>query len=468
MKKRLLSAFSAVLFTAETFAGNAGSDAPIRFDVPSKVASDVYPAPGSKNTPPAGFTALFNGQDLSGWWGAGNDVNPLKYLSLSPEDLAKKREASIPEIEKHWKVANGELLNDGRGLFLTTEKYYGDFELLVDYKTVPRADSGIYLRGTPQVQIWDYTEKGKFQIGSNKGSGGLWNNSKGAPGKDPLVLADRPFGEWNRLRIVIVGSRVWTWLNGQPTVVGAIMENYFDRSSPLPPRGPILLQTHGREIIWRNIFVREIGVAEGNAILHERGNEAGFKSIFNSKDLTGWTGAKEAVHIEDGAIVWNAKKGGTLYTEEKFSDYVVRFEFKLPRGGNNGLAIRYPGQGDPAYVGMTELQILDDNYEANTKQKIDLRQAHGSAYGMVAAKRGYQRPLGEWNYQEVTVKGSTLRVELNGVPILNTDLSKVTKYAGNRQHPGKDRTTGYFGFAGHNDPVQFRNIEIKPLTTAKE
>jgi hypothetical protein len=108
-----------------------------------------------------------------------------------------------------------------------------------------RADSGIYLRGCPQVLIWDYTDEAKFNIGADKGSGGLWNNSPGAPGKDPLVKADKPFGEWNHFRIVMVGSRVWVWLNGQAVVAGALMENYYDRKQPIPPTGPIQLQTHG-------------------------------------------------------------------------------------------------------------------------------------------------------------------------------------------------------------------------------
>ena len=155
------------------------------------------------------------------------------------------------------------------------------------------------------------------------------------------------------------------------------------------------------------------------------------------------------------------EKGGTIYYNKELTDFVARVEFKLPPGGNNGLAIRYPGKGDTAYVGMCELQILDDT---TTKYaKLDPRQYHGSAYGMVAAKRGYLRPVGEWNFQEVTVKGSKIKVELNGTVILDTDLSKVTEFMANSAHPGKDRTSGYFGFAGHNDPVEFRNIAIKPL-----
>jgi hypothetical protein len=155
-------------------------------------------------------------------------------------------------------------------------------------------------------------------------------------------------------------------------------------------------------------------------------------------------------------------KGGTIFTKAEYANFVARMEIKLPTGGNNGLAIRYPGHGDTAYVGMCEIQVLDDNYD-KVREKIDPRQAHGSAYGMVAAARGYQRPIGQWNYEEVTVRGSTIVVELNGSVILNCDLSKVTEFMGNHPHPGKDRTSGNFGFAGHDDPVMFRNISIKRL-----
>jgi hypothetical protein len=161
------------------------------------------------------------------------------------------------EFKAHWSIENGELVNDGKGPYCSTDKAYGDYELLVDYKTVAKADSGIYLRGNPQVQIWDYTDKSKFGIGADKGSGGLWNNSKGAPGKNPSELADKAFGEWNSFRIVQVGARTSVWLNGKYVVDHAIMENYWDRSQPLARRGVIRLQTHGNEIRWRNIFIRE-------------------------------------------------------------------------------------------------------------------------------------------------------------------------------------------------------------------
>jgi hypothetical protein len=411
-------------------------------------------------TPPPGFVALYNGTDLTGWWGAATD-DPRKYMALSPEELQKKKASTLEDIRKHWSAQKDELVNDGNGLYLTTDKFYGDFELLVDYKTVPKADSGIYLRGCPQVQIWDTTEKEKFSIGADKGSGALWNNSPGAPGKDPIVKADRPFGEWNSFRIIMCGSRVWIWLNGQQTVDGALMENYYDRKQAVPSKGPIQLQTHGGEIRWRNVFIREIGSDEANRLVRGK-DPAGFTPVFNGRDFEGWAGPVSEYEVKDGAIACKPGKGGTIYTKEELKDFVARLEFKLPPGGNNGLAIRYPGNGDAAYQGMCELQVLDDNYE-KVRGPIDPRQAHGSAYGMFPAQRGYQHPIGEWNYQEVTVKGSTIRVELNGTQILNCDLSQVKDIMANSPHPGKDRTSGYFGFAGHSDPVMFRNIAIKKL-----
>ena len=150
-----------------------------------------------------------------------------------------------------------------------------------------------------------------------------------------------------------------------------------------------------------------------------------------------------------------------LLTEEEYADFVVRLEIKIPPGGNNGLAIRSDGKGDPAYKAMTELQVLDS--EAEKYAKLDARQYHGSAYGMVPAKRGYLREPGEWNFQEVTVRGSKIKVELNGTVILDTDLGEVTEYMGGRPHEGKDNKKGFFGFAGHGDPVAFRNVQIKKL-----
>ena len=410
--------------------------------------------------PPAGFVALFNGKDLCGWHGMPH-FDPYELAAMTEAQRKAKIEEWTAGAKKHWTVDKGELVNDGNGEYLTTDKDYGDIEFLVEYKTVPLADSGIYLRATPQVQIWDYTkEGGKWNLGADKGSGGLWNNSPGAPGKDPLVLADKPFGQWNSFRILMVGERVTVYLNDKLVVDHARLENFWKKGLPLLKKAPIQLQTHGGEIRWRNMFIREIPPTEANAILCKHGT-AGFESVFNGKDFTGWAGPIDQYEVKDGAIVCRPNKGGTIYTKDEYSDFVARVEYKLPPGGNNGLAIRYPNYGDTAYVGMCEVQVLDDT--ADMYKNLDPRQYNGSAYGMVPCHRGYLRPVGEWNFEEVTVKGPTIKVELNGTVILDTDLSKVTKYMANSAHPGKLRKSGSFGFAGHSDPVAFRNIQIKKL-----
>lgn len=414
------------------------------------------------NTPPAGFKAAFNGTDFTGWHGMGH-FDPYKLAEMSDEDRAAKRAKDLEDLKAHWKVEGGELINDGHGVYLTTDQAYGDIEMYVDYKMFPKGDSGIYLRATPQVQIWDYTkETGNIKLGADKGSGGLWNNRAGQPGKDPLVLADKPFGEWNTFRIRQVGARTTVWLNDKLVVDHAILENFWDkeRKKPLLQRGPVQLQTHGSEIRWKNVYIREIPSAEANELLAKH-SDSGFVSIFNGKDFAGWKGPTDNYEVVDGAIRCQPKKGGTIYHQDEYSDFVARLEFKLPPGGNNGLAIRYPGTGDTAYVGMCELQVLDDGHPKYAK--LDPRQAHGSAYGMAPAFRGYLRPAGEWNFQEVTVKGSTIKVELNGSVILDTDLSTITEYMGKSPHPGKERTSGFFGFAGHGDAAEFKNVRIKKL-----
>ncbi len=425
------------------------------------ILAHVCVAQAPQLTPPAGFDPLFNGQDLSGWWGAGTE-DPRQWMTLDPDALGEKRRASLEDINAHWRVENGELVNDGEGLFLTTALDYADFELLLEYRTVALADSGIYLRGCPQVQIWDTREAGgKWNIGAGLGSGGLWNNSPGTDGKDPLVLADKAFGEWNRVRVLMVGERVSVWLNGMMVVDHARMENYFDRSKPVPRAGPIQLQTHGGEIRWRNVFIREIEPEEANQILWARAS-GGFKTIFNGRDFEGWQGATDGYEIIDHALRCKSGSGGNLFTAEEYADFSVRFEFKLPAGGNNGLAIRYPGEGDAAYAGMCELQVLDS--EDPDYANLDPRQYHASVYGQAPAQRGYLREIGEWNFQEVTVVGSRITVELNGTRILDQDLAEITDFLhAEDRHTGRDRTSGYFGFAGHGDPVEFRSIRIKRL-----
>lgn len=455
----------------------------------------------AQDQPPAGFTALFNGKDLKGWYGWSTQ-DPTDLWKMSPEEQVTYKKNSVEggltdkkgapgtdHINAHWKVENGELVNDGKGLYLTTDKDYGDFELLVDYKMLPLGDSGIYLRGVPQVQIWDYTEESKFKLGADKGSGGLWNN-KNPEGKDPLKKMDKPFGEWNKFKIKMIGERVTVTLNGEVVVKNAPLENFFANRKagylaygkpkpdaekkeekvpngfmpdPVFAKGPIQLQTHGSEIRWRNVFVREIGAEEANKELASRDAD-GFVRIDNGTDLSNWQGAVDNYEVKDGSIVCKPGKGGDLLTKEEYGDMVLRFEFKLPAGGNNGIALRTPLGGHSASDGL-EMQVIDnDGYNAaHPTAPLKPYQVHGSLYHCVGAKTGYLRPVGEWNYEEIEVRGQTIKVTVNGTKILDVDIDKFDRTQIEHPPKGLDRKTGFIGLAGHNDPVAFRNFRVKKL-----
>jgi hypothetical protein len=208
------------------------------------------------NSPPPGFTALFNGKDLTGWQGVVPYNQRLKLeADAYKETVAKSSEKVLP----HWKIEDGALHYDGKGNSLQTARDYGDFELYVDWKIHKGGDSGIYLRGQPQVQIWDSDNLGKgLEADKGKGSGGLWNNPRGSKGQQPLKNADRPVGEWNTFRIIMKGDEATIYLNGELVVDKAPLANYWEKGKPLPASGPIELQHHGDELWFKNIYIKEL------------------------------------------------------------------------------------------------------------------------------------------------------------------------------------------------------------------
>lgn len=190
--------------------------------------------------------------------------------------------------------------------------------------------------------------------------------------------------------------------------------------------------------------------------------ESGFTSLFDGKTLDGWQGSTDGYQVDDGAIQCIAKKGGNLYTDKEYGDFHLKFEFKLTPGANNGIGIRAPRQGDPAYVGM-EIQVLDDS--APGYKGLKEYQFHGSIYGVVAAKRGHQKPVGEWNTEEIIAKGNHIQVILNGEKIVDADIAKASdpKTIDGQNHPGLKREKGHIVFCGHGHDVWFRNLRIKEL-----
>jgi hypothetical protein len=188
--------------------------------------------------------------------------------------------------------------------------------------------------------------------------------------------------------------------------------------------------------------------------------EQGFVPLFDGKTLDGWQGATDGYVAEDGVLACKRESGGRLFTEREYGDFVLRFEFKLEPGGNNGIAIRSPMDGRPSRAGM-EIQVLDDT--APKYARLKPYQYHGSIYGLVPAQRGHLKPVGEWNCEEILCDGSHMRVTLNGTVIVDADLSKIDQPMDGRDHPGRFRTQGFLGFIGHRSRVEFRNVRIKEL-----
>ena len=207
---------------------------------------------------PEGFVPLFNGKDLSGWKGLVG--NPLIRAKMLPTEIAAAQRIADERMRAHWKAVGGVLEFDGKGDSLCTAKDYGNFELFVDWKILPAGDSGIYLRGSPQVQIWDTEHESLGKYGAPKGSGSLWNNKYHS--RFPLMKADNPVGQWNTFHIKIRDDRVTVILNGKLVVDNVVMENIWDPERPLPKTGQIELQSHGNKLWFRNLFIRELSAED--------------------------------------------------------------------------------------------------------------------------------------------------------------------------------------------------------------
>jgi hypothetical protein len=403
-----------------------------------------------------GFESLFNGVDLTGWKALVG--NPVTRAKMSAAALQAAEDSANEKTKGDWIARDGLLIFTGHGNNLATTKKYGDIEMYVDWKITAKGDAGIYLRGTPQVQIWDTSRR---NVGAQVGSGGLYNNQKHE--SKPLTVADNKVGEWNRFHIIMKGDTVTVYLNGILVTDHVPLENYWDRSMPLFPKEQLELQAHGTEVAYRNIYVRELPADAGDTLTAEE-KKQGFISLFDGADLEQWTGNKSGYIVKDGVIEVDPFDGsaGNLYTKDEFGNFIFRFEFQLTPGANNGIGIRAPLEGDAAYAGM-EIQVLDN--DAPKYKDLHVYQYHGSVYGVIPAKRGFLLPTGEWNKEEIIANGNKIKVILNGTVILDGDIKEASKNGtmDHNEHPGLLRKTGHIGFLGHGDVVRFRNLRVKRL-----
>jgi hypothetical protein len=353
--------------------------------------------------------ALFNGKNLAGW-----DITNCKVA-----------------------VEEGALVLDEGNGFVRSNLKYGDFVLELDWRArqADKYDSGIYLRSEFPSSQRNRNWPDRYQINLKQGEEG---NLVGVAAASSKGLVKQ--GEWNHFKITAVGPKLSLDINGQPAWT-------FDGLKEMT--GYIGLQAEtplGGQFEFKNVQLTELG----------------FRPLFNGKDLTGWQGDTKGYQVDDGKIVALKTGNGNLYTKDEYSDFVVRFDFRLEAGANNGLAIRAPLSGDSAYQGM-EIQILDDTHAQY--KGIQPYQAHGSVYGIAPAKRGHLKPVGEWNSEEVICRGRQVTVNLNGTTIVDVNLDEAStpQTIDKREHPGLKRASGHIGFCGHGARVEFANLRVKRL-----
>jgi len=392
------------------------------------------------NQSPRGFTSLFNGKDLTGWKGL--VANPVKRAQMSADELIREQLRADSLMRAHWHVVDGVLYFDGHGASLCTDKDYANFEMWVDWKIEKFGDSGLYLRGSPQVQIWDPTQW-------PEGSGGLYNN-KNNPGK-PLVRADNPVGEWNTFHIIMRGERVTVWLNDVLVVDNVILENYWERDKPIYPAGQIELQAHRSPLYFKNIFIKELP--------NEEPAFAG--DLFNGIDLTGWQvigNTPDSWKVEDGILYTDGGSGGWISTTKEYDNFRLELEFRVPPDGNSGVFIRAPREGDPAYTGM-EIQVLDD--AAPMYATLQPWQYTGSIYGVVAPSGRFSKPANEWQKMVIVCDGPKVTVNLNDHEIINANL--IVHMDQENTHPGLKNRKGYIGLQNHSTKIEYRKVWIEEL-----
>jgi hypothetical protein len=404
------------------------------------------------NVPPAGFTALFNGTDLNGWQGLVG--NPPARAAMSPEELKVAQAQADVAMREHWRVSDGILMFDGHGDNLCTIKEYENFELYIDWRIEPHGDSGIYLRGSPQVQIWDTFQGDQ----SRSGSGGLFNNLNHAD--QPLVRADRPLGQWNTFYVMMMGDQVSVKLNDKLVVDKQVFENYWQRDRPIYVRGPIELQAHGTPLYFRNVFVRELP--------HDPSPP--WELLFDGTNLDRWDFQRRGWRIDDDALTASRRRANrngdnSIWTKDRFGDFILDLEFKMSPECDSGIFIRTDDPKDWLHTGI-EIQILD-SFGRVTVDKHDC----GAVYDVCAPRANPARPAEQWNHVTIVAQDNLLSVVLNDQQVIDIDLNDWS-----RAHENPDGTSnrfdtavrdlkreGFIGFQDNGSPVWFRNVRIKRL-----
>ncbi len=386
---------------------------------------------GSASCAETGWTALFDGKDLSGW-------------TIT---------AAEPGHESTWEVKDG-VIHCGQkgGSWLRSNEEYEDFILTLEYKISPGGNSGIFIRsaekGNPaytgmELQIYDdFGEKpSPHSAGAIYGSVAASKN------------VSKPAGEWNEVTIFCIGRRVVDVMNGEK-IIDVNLDDYtvpLRNQTPLSQRlrkGFIGLQNYGNPAWFRDISIKPI-----------LSSEKGWVELFNGKDLSGWAvmgSNKEGFSANDGIIECNGKGGFWLRSNEQHENFLLDLEFKISKGGNSGIFIRSGESGNPAFSGM-EIQIMDDCGRPPDTHST------GCIYAAVAPSKNMSRPAGEWNHMFIGCLGRNVFIVMNGEGIVDVDLDEYDKPLEGHSALRERLTNGFIGLQDHGSPVSFRNIGIKEI-----
>ena len=421
------------------------------------VGADYSLAADGRETAPQGFVELFNGRDLTGWKGAlkeGGFNTPGVRRAASPEKMREVQKRADELMVEHWHVRDGALFFDGLpgGYSLATAKDYGNFELMADWRLLrTHGDSGFYLRGLPQVQIWDPNTWGGL------GSGGIYNNKKAL--SNALSCEDRPIGDWNRCRMRMVGDRLTVWLNGVKIVDDVQYEYSRKPGVPIPLIERIELQCHGDPVEFRNIFIREL--PEDPADIPDPAKATrGVQINLLAEGMDGWVAtdpkARMGWSLEGGVLSNNTgldpkKTGrggaGTTHLQTKRTDF-FDFDFScdvlVPKGCNSGVYLR----------GRYEIQVKD-----SYGRKPDCHNM-GALYDLITPSVAAEKPAGEWQHIDLTLYKRHLTVKLNGVKIIeNKPIAGVTPLAINAD----EMSPGPILLQGDHSNASFRNMVLTPI-----
>ena len=407
---------------------------------------------------PEGFTALFNGKDLSGWRGMTREEDfnrPATRRAMLPEKRWELQAKADKLMKEHWKVRDGAIFFDGLpgGYSIAAAKDYGNFEIVADWRLLRVfGDSGFYLRGLPQVQIWDP------RMWNGLGSACLWNNPTELFGA--LECADRPIGSWNRCRIRMVGDRVWIWLNGVKTVDGTRLQNANSPSKGIPLIDRFELQCHGDPVEFRNLFVKEL--PEDPADVPDAANAVrGDKIDLLADGIAGWEAtdpkARMGWRVKDGGLSNNTgidpdktSRGGAGTTHLKtkradFFDFDLSYDVLVPKKCNSGVYLR----------GRYEIQVLDSYGRGKTDCHF-----MGALYDLITPTASAEKPAGEWQHVDLTIYKRHLTVTLNGVKIIdNQPIPGVTPGA----IDGDEFVPGPILLQGDHSNASFKNMILTPI-----